>query len=382
MLDMARRYGTGTVQWRADRDRWVGQFEVHDGSERRRRKTVSAKTEAECWRRLERARSTSAVLPNLNERLTVGAFLRRWLVDSVTPEVRPRTADNYRSMIDNHLAPAIGGYKLAALTVMDVERYRNRKLADGLAPRSVSHHLACLRTALGKAEAWGMVPRNVASFVPGPSVPTADIRPLTVAQARTLLDHVAGDPWEAVYALALLTGMRQGEILGLRWGDIELDKRRLVIRKTLVWLAGKPTLEDAKTEKSKRTIVLPLRALAALRWRQGAQEADREACEAEEPGHWHDIDLVFSDGHGEAIRRDLFTRAYQRHLTAAGLPHQRFHDCRHSTVGMLLDLGMTMPEIAVVMGHSKPSTTEDIYSHLGSTNRAADLMDKAMGSGA
>lgn len=382
MSPMTRRYGVGTKPfWVEKRQRWVALFEVHDGSERRRRKTVSAKTEAECARKLEQARSTYAVHPNLDERMTVGTYLRRWLAETVTPEVRPRTADNYRSMIETHVAPAIGGHKLAGLTVLDVERYRNAKLASGLAPRSVSHHLAMLRTALGRAEATGLVRRNVASMVAGPSVPIADIRPLTVPQARTLLDHVSGDRWEAVYALALLTGMRQGEILGLRWGDIELDNRRLVIRKTLVWLKGNPTLEDAKTERSKRTIVLPLRALAALRWRQGAQEADRDKCESAEPGHWHALDLVFSDDHGDPIRRDYFTRAYQRHLAAAGLPKMSFHSTRHSTVGMLHDLGMSMAEIAVVLGHSKPSTTEDIYSHLQSNDRAAKIMDEAMGVG-
>lgn len=382
MDDMPRRYGTGTVRWRETRQRWVGQWDVHDGSERRIRKTVSAKTEAECWRRLNAARSTSAAYPLLDERMTVGTYLRRWLADTVTPSVRARTADNYRSMIETHIAPALGGHKLVALSVLDVERYRNAKLHE-LAPRTVSHHLACLRAALGRAEATGLVVRNVAAMVHGPNVPTADIRPFTVAQTRTFLDHVTGDRWEALYAIALLTGMRQGEILGLRWGDIDLDGRRLVIRKTLVWLNGKPTLEDPKTDRSRRTLRLPLRVVASLRWRKGAQEAEREACETAEAGHWHDVDLVFADEHGDAIRRDYFTREFQRHLAAAGLPHQRFHDLRHATVGILLELGMTMREVADVLGHAKPSTTADVYSHLGqaSTDRAAELMDGALGNG-
>lgn len=380
MLDMTRRYGTGTVFWHERRQKWVGQWSVHDGTERRKRRTVSAATEAECWRKLNKARSTSAALPGADERLTVGTFLRQWLRDTVTPSVRARTADNYRSMIDTHIAPSLGGHKLSRLSVLDVERYRNAKLAEGLSPRSVSHHLATLRAALGKAEAWGMVTRNVAALVRGPSVTAADIRPLTTAQGRALLDAVAGDRWEAVYSLALLTGMRQGEILGLRWGDIDLDARRLTIRKSLVWLHGKPLLEDPKTDRSRRSLRLPLRTVAALRWRQGAQEADRATCEAARAGHWHDVDLVFSDEHGDAVRRDIITREFQRHLKAASLPHQRFHDLRHATVGILLELGMTMREIADVLGHAKPSMTSDVYSHLevDATDRAADLMDGAM----
>lgn len=379
MLDMVRPYGEGTVFWDAARKRFVGQWDVHDGSERRKRRTVSDKDEAECRRKMAKARSRSASLPRLDERVTVGGFLRRWLSDTVTPEVRPRTADNYRSMIETHIAPSIGGYKLVALTVPDIERYRNAKLRE-LAPQTVSHHLACLRTALGKAEAWGMVPRNVAAMVKGPSVTSPDIRPLSVAQGRVLLDRIQGDRWEAVYALALLTGMRQGEILGLRWSDVDLDNRRLLIRKTLVWLAGAPSLTDPKTDRSRRTLRLPLRVVAALRWRQGAQQADRDASVAWDPGY-DSQPLVFTDPDGYAMRRDILTRAFQRHLTAAGLPHQRFHDLRHSTVGILLELGMTMREVADVLGHSKPSTTADVYSHLGqaSTDRAADLMDGALG---
>lgn len=374
MLDMARPYGVGTIYWREDRQRWVGLYEVHDGSNRRRRRMVSDKDKAECRRKLRRAQSMSVALPNHDERMSVERFLHQWL-DSVTPSVRARTADNYRSMIETHIAPAIGGFRLSGLTVPDIERYRNAKLLE-LAPRTVSHHLACLRAALGKAEAWGMVPRNVAAMVKGPSVPSPDIRPLSVAQARTLLARVQGDPWEAVYALALLTGMRQGEILGLRWGDIDLDARRLVIRHTLVWLNGRPTLEEPKTDRSRRSLRLPVRVVAALRWRQGAQQAEREASD-----QWHDVDLVFAGPHGDAIRRDIYTREFQRHLREANLPMQRFHDLRHATVGILLDLGMTMREIADVIGHSKPSTTSDVYSHLGqdAADRAAELMDEAFG---
>jgi integrase len=451
MHDMAE-YGSGTVFWRPDRKRWIGMFEVHDGSQRRKRRTVSARTEAECWRKLREIRRISATLPAYDERMRLDRFMAMWLEDHVLGSVRPRTADNYRSQVEHHINPALGGHKLAGLRAPHVLRWRNDMLARGDHARSVSHRMACLRAALSWAVQLEMIERNVASLVPGPSVSQGDAKPLTVEQGRAFLTAVKGDPWEAIYVLALTLGMRQAEILGLRWEDVNLgealqahttqgvgrvnghadlyrwldaDQDRpsiersrdrdgaggpapqgsagvvqgfgtagagdaadrmagrsatLTIRKALVWLRGKPTLEDPKTERSRRTLSLPVRAVSALRNRQKAQRLQRLASGKWSPHFDAGYDFVFADSDGYPIERTQITRAFQRHLAAAGLPRVSFHSCRHTAVDWMTELGMTMREVADVVGHSRPSLTADVYSSLGNaaTVKVARLFDEAL----
>jgi integrase len=416
MRDMAE-YGSGTVFYRPDRKRWIGMFEVHDGSQRRKRRTVSARTEAECWRKLREIRRISATLPAYDERMRLDRFMAMWLEDHVLGSVRPRTADNYRSQVEHHINPALGGHKLAGLRAPHVLRWRNDMLSRGDHPRSVSHRMTCLRAALSWAVQLEMIERNVASLVPGPSVSQGDAKPLTVEQARAFLDrlddakrHGKPDPWEAIYVLALTLGMRQAEILGLRWQDVglghtqadanapvgvsslrsgtpatDLGRRDLLptltIRKALVWLRGKPTLEDPKTERSRRTLSLPVRAVSALRDRQKAQRLQRLASGKWSPHFDAGYDFVFADPDGYPIERTQITRAFQRHLAAAGLPRVSFHSTRGTAVDWMTELGLTMREIADIVGHSRPSMTSDVYSHLGNiaTVKAAKLYDEALG---
>lgn len=375
-----RRYGEGTEPfWRADRKRWVAMFEVHDGSNRRRRKSVSAESEAECRRLLRLARSTSAALPMADERITVAAYLDRWLTDAVTPSVRPRTLDYYESMIRVHIRPELGGVKLARLTAPDIQHYLNSRLAAGLSPQSVSHHLACLRAALGQAVRWRMIARNEATFVTPPHISRPDRTPLSLDQARTFLTHIEGSPWAAIYTLALGCGMRQSEILGLRWRHVDLAAGEIHVDKVLVWLKGTPYLDDPKNISSRRAVTLPGFALTALKARQATQRLERVG-----NPRWVDRDLVFTNENGDPIRRDLVTRAFQRELAAAGLPDQRFHDMRHAVVTILHGggQGLSLEAIGSSLGHSRPSETADRYAHLvGDASRnAAETMDQVIGS--
>lgn len=372
-------YGEGTVRWSEKRQRWVGRYEKRDGRAKRVRGWVSARTEAECRAKLAKARSRSGTLPAADDRMRFDAFLQMWLREHVNTTVRARTADNYRSQVEHHIAPALGGHKLLELRAPHVLAYRNAKMAEGLSPRSVSHHLTTIRAALAQAERWGMVERNVASLVPGPHVPSGDTKPLSTAQARAFLAHVEGDAWEAIYIAALYLGMRQGEILGLRWRDV--SEGSLIVRKSLVWLNGEPHLEDPKTERSHRTLTLPAVLSAALRRRDLAQKRERLASGKWSPQFDKGLDFVFTTPNGYALERTLITRAFQRHLAAAGLPKVPFHSTRHTATSWMLELGMTMREVADVLGHSKPSMTADVYSHLGTSasERAARLFDEVVG---
>jgi integrase len=403
-------YGDGTHWYDPKRDRWIGRYERHDGRARRQRGQVSARTEAEVLRKLAAARRTSATLPGHDERLRLDSYLRRWL-DEMTPTVRARTADGHRSRIETHIIPRLGGHKLSNLRAVHIADFRDDLLAAGLSPRTVNHNLTTLRYALAKAVEWRMVDRNEGTFVSGPHVPQGDRKPLSTAQARTLMATVKGDPWEAIYLLAVTLGMRQAEILGLRWSDVGLavqegglgrplrglpreDAGRgmavslpdtgtpgsLEVRKTLTWLHGRATLEDPKTERSHRTLTLPRRVAEAIEQRRLVQRDQRLGNTAWNP-HWTEgWDLVFTTANGYAIERTSVTRAFQRHLREVKLPIVPFHSLRHTATGWLLELGLSMREVADILGHSKPSQTSDTYSHLGGTAapRAAKLLDEVM----
>lgn len=367
-------YGDGTVRWDEPRQRWVGRYEKHDGRARRQRGWVSARTEAECRRRLTKAIQTSATLPAFDGRLRLDTFLARWL-DEMQSGIRAVSADQHRSRVETHIAPRLGGHRLADLRVPHIATFRDDLVDSGLAPRTVNHVLGTLRYALAKAVEWRMVDRNEASFVKGPHVPQGDTQPLTTAQAATLLHHVEGDDWEAIYVLAIRLGMRQSEILGLRWRDV--TPTTIEVRKTLTWLHGRATLEDPKTERSHRTIALPREAVRAIQARLITQERDRAISKEWAPFFDTGFDLVFTDRDGYAIERTQVTRAFQRHLAAAGLPKVAFHSTRATAVTRMHELGMTMREIADVVGHSKPSMTSDTYTYLGNAagTKAAELLD-------
>lgn len=369
-------YGDGTVRYNAKRRRWIGRYEKHTGRAIRQRGWVSGETEAECRRKLREAIRTSRDLPAFDARLRLDTFLERWLEDMETT-VRARTADNHASRIRHHIAPRLGGHRLVDLRAAHITAFRD-ELAASLSPRSVNHVLSTLRYALGRAVEWQMVPRNEAAFVRGLHVPERDGQPLTTAEARRLMVQVEGDPWEGMYVLAATLGLRQSEILGLRWRD--LRDGRLEVRKTLTWHRGVATLEDPKTERSHRTLTLPLQARAILARRRTEQAADREAAAQWNPLFDKGYDLVFTATDGYPIERTAVTRALARHLEAAGLPKVRFHDLRHTATAWLLELGLSMREVADVLGHSRPSITADVYSHLGGTAapKAAAALDLAL----
>lgn len=301
-------------------------------------------------------------------------FLARWL-DEMQSGIRAVSADQHRSRIETHIAPRLGGHRLVDLRVPHIATFRDDLVDSGLAPRTVNHVLGTLRYALAKAVEWRMVDRNEASFVKGPHVPRGDTQPLTTAQAAAVLRHVKGDDWEAIYVLAIRLGMRQSEILGLRWRDV--TAATIEVRKTLTWLHGRATLDDPKTERSHRTISLPREAVRAIQTRLTAQGHDRTISKAWAPLFDKGYDLVFTDRDGYAIERTQVTRAFQRHLVAAGLPKVAFHSTRATAITRMHELGMTMREIADVVGHSKPSMTSDTYTYLGdaASIRAAELLD-------
>ena len=203
------------------------------------------------------------------------------------------------------------------------------------------------------------------------------MRPLTRVQACTLLEASRGNRLEALYVLAITTGMRQGEILGLRWEDVDLEEGVVRVRRTLTLAKGGPRLTEPKTRGSRRSIRLTASAVEALESLRERQQTERAA----RNGSWADRDLVFRTRRGTPIRRDnLHAKHWNPLLRRAGLPDIRFHDLRHTCATLLLTKGVHPKIVSEILGHSSVAITLDTYSHVipGLGEAAALAMEDAL----
>lgn len=207
------------------------------------------------------------------------------------------------------------------------------KSAGGLSPRRVAYIRAVLRRALGQALKWNLVSRNVATLVDPPRQVRHEISPLSPDECQRLLVEVRGDRLEALFVVALATGARQGELIGLRWSDLDLDAGTLTVRRARAMQAdGSLGFSEPKSEKSRRTISLPAIALVALRAHRLRQLEERLGLGP----NWRDTELVFTTTIGTPLDGAAITHRFQAHLAAAGIPRRRFHDLRHSAATLLL----------------------------------------------
>lgn len=314
-------------------------------------------------------------LPAITERQTVAQFMQSWLL-ATRPSLRANTWVRYEQYVRLHIIPTLGKMTLTALTPQHLQRLYADRLEAGLSPTTVHHLHAALHKALDQAVRWNLVARNVADLVDPPRDRHFEIATLSPEQARTLLDTAAGNRLEALYVLALTTGMRQGEILGLRWRHVDLDGASLQVRGSLQRLEGKLTVASTKTEHSQRQVSLTSSAVAALRRHRRGQAEERLHLGAA----WQADDLVFTNEIGAPIGASRLLRgSFHPLLRRAGLSRMRFHDLRHSAATLLLGQGTHPKIVAELLGHSKISTTMDLYSHVTPTmQREATLAMEAI----
>lgn len=368
-----RGHNEGSI-YRRDDGRWVASVTLGYEGGKRKRKSFYGETRREVQEQLTKAlRDLQQGLPIANERQTVAEFLERWLAESVKGKREPKTYASYAQLIRLHLSPELGRIVLAKLSPQDVQDFINRKQAAGLSPRTVQYLHAVLRAALNRALKWGLVPRNVATLVDVPTVRRKPMRFLPPAQARCLLDAIQGDRLEALYTVALAIGLREGEALGIRWQDVNLETGILTIQVGLQRIDGKLQLKNLKTEHSRRSIALPKFALAALRAHRARQLEERlQAGEL-----WEEHDLIFATALGKPLDSRNVVRRFKRALRQAGLPDQRFYDLRHTCASPLLVQGVHPRVVMEILGHSQISLTMNTYSHVAPQlqEEAAQRMD-------
>lgn len=268
----------------------------------------------------------------------------------------------YHELVVLHILPTLGTVKLQKFTPQHLQRLYNQKGEEGYAPQTVKHIHRVLHKALNDALKWSIVARNVSDAVSAPRVLRQELRVLNGEQAQQFLAVAKDDPLEALYVLALTTGAREGELLGLEWEDFDLALGRMQIRRTITRLVNKGfTVSEPKTAKSRRAVHLTLLAIQALkRHRLRQNEARLAAGEA-----WDQQGWVFCNSVGRPIDAgNMIRRSFRPLLQKAELLIIRFHDLRHSATSLLLSLDVHPKIVQELLGHSQISLTLDTYSHV------------------
>lgn len=300
-------------------------------------------------------------------RETVREFFELWLEDHVKLKRKPTTYGHYEQMVRLHIVPALGSIPLGKLMPIHLQRLYAEKLNEGrhdksggLSAKTVKHIHTVLKAGLNHAVRLGLVSANAALRVDPPKAPSRPPKVWTAEQARDFLIASRADRYFAAYWLALVTGMRRGEILGLRWQDIDWENGRLSIRRELVPTYKGLVIDEPKTTRSLRAVDVSSETLSILRELREVRQA--ECLERGEP--YSDEGLVFSSTGGKPLDPRAFTRHFESLVKKAGLPRIRFHDLRHSHATVMLTQGIHPKVVSERLGHSTIGITLDTYSHM------------------
>ncbi|MBX3047660.1 MAG: site-specific integrase [Anaerolineales bacterium] len=365
---MAKRRGNqeGAI-YQKDNGRWQAQFSI-DG--KRFSKSFSSRKECVNWLR-EMANQKDQGLTARGVDLTFEEFFEKWLL-LIEPRVRHKTWLQYKGIGNYHLLPKFGKVKLADLKPVAIQDFYAEKLKGGLGARSVQLLHGVLRSSLGFAERQGLIPYSPTRRVDKPTFRPPEMKFLSDVQVRSLLLTTEGSWLGMVLQMAVTTGMRQGELLGLRWSDVDWASATVLVRRQLQRIPYKGLVfSEPKSRSGIRTVQLGRLTLRKLMQYREQQEARFALGENKE-------NLLFPSSDGTPKEPRVLLAQFKAALKAAGLPEMRFHDLRHTAASLMLMSGMELIRIARQLGHSKPSITLDIYGHLipGLANESAERLDE------
>lgn len=345
--------------------RWRGTLGVDPVSGKANRKTLYARTDKELREKVKAALSDferGAV--NAPKKMTVAVWLDQWLSECCQ-DIKGRTRDTYRSAIDNHIVPALGGVKLADLTAAQVQAFVNR-LADQVSPKSVKNFHGVLHRALEKAVQWGYIPRNVADACSLPRISKQEVSFLAGDDLKRFLAAIKGNPYEAVFLVAIFTGMREGELLGLCWPEVNFTRGTIDVIQQLQLVRGNYVMVTTKSDKTRLLTPAPF-VMDILKQVRTEQLKARMAAG---PDWIEEHSFVFTKPTGENIARNTLYMNFKRCLADAGLPASvRFHDLRHSYAVFALESGDNIKEIQAALGHYSAAFTMNTYGHISEEAR-------------
>ena len=353
---MARGHGEGSIYRRKD-GRWVAVITIEGNG----RKYYYGDTRKEVQEKLKTVlhEQQQGILATGRQQ-KLGTYVTGWLENTHKLAVRESTYYQYKIVIERHIIPHLGHIMLRQLTPQHVALFYGKLLQSGLSDKRVRDIHKVLHRALDQAVEWNIVPRNVCDVVKPPRVAQQEMQALSPEQARRLLAATEEHRLSALFTLALITGMREGELLGLRWTDIDYQSKCLHVNRTVARIGNLGIkITEPKTARSRRRIALPDLILQVLQDHRRAQEAQRK------DEQWNAEQWVFCNREGHVQDAGSLWHIWKGALEKAGLPREmHFHGLRHSAATILLSMGVPMKVVQEILGHSNISTTLGTYIHV------------------
>lgn len=302
------------------------------------------------------------------DRRTVGSYLEGDWLPAVKARLKASTWDSYSRNIRLHISPELGPIPLQALTATRLNEFYASLISEGrrdgnggLAPKTVRYLHGIIRKALADATRWNLLQRNVSDQADPPTIRSTapEMKTWTADELAQFLDFVSDDRLYAAWVVAATAGLRRGEVLGLRWIDIDLDASRLSVQQTLVSVAYETRFSVPKTARSRRSVSLDATTVAALRAHRKRQLEERMSWGQA----YRDSGLVVTREDGTLVHPDRFTQMFDKHVKHAGLPRIRLHDLRHTHATLALAAGVHPKVVSERLGHATVAFTLDVYSH-------------------
>jgi integrase len=351
---------------------WAIILDVPGDGNRRRKwhsfKGTKREAQAECARLITEMTSGACIE---RHKQSLNSFLDKWERDWATNNLSAKTAERYFELTRLHIRPHLGGRAIQSIGVQDLNTLY-AGLHDKLSPRTIKHVHRLLHRVFGHAAKWGVTKRNVVALVDAPRVPVKEAPALRLAEIPTMLAGVRGRMLYPIAVVALGTGMRRGELCGLRWQDVDLDGGSLRVEQSLEQTRDGLWFKAPKSARSRRSISLSPAVVAELRSHWNAQQEQRLALGL---GKAPADSLVFAAWDGKPRHPDKLSTDFSTAMTRAGLPHITLHSLRHTHASQLITSGMDILTVSRRLGHGSPAITLNVYGHLlRPEDRAADIM--------
>ncbi len=359
---LKRANGEGALNQRPD-GTWEAKISLgHDGNGKRKRKTVYGRTQSEVFKKVETLKQQVANGTYTDVRLTLAVYLERWLGEKARA-VKPSTLEQYQMCVNRCINPRVGSIKLDKLTPLQVQGLIS-EIQDASGTARAAKCRTILYSAYKQAIRWQLVTRNPVEATDPVREQPREMTLWEPRQAARFLDTAREHRLYAFFYLGMATGLRRGELLGLRWRDIEGSM--IQVRQTFVKVGGKLILSTPKTRKGYRTVALSPDVLEVLLLHRQRQEAEQAALGV----YWPETDLVFTSEVGTLLNPDNLKRVRNNLMDKAQVPRVRLHDLRHLHASVAIKGGMDAKVLADRLGHSRASFTLDRYTHLFESQKA------------
>jgi integrase len=369
-----RRKADGYSIAKRDDGRWEARITIgYNENGNPRRKSFYGETRASVLDQVQTYKhkvDSGAIVANGKETL-LGVWLEEWLSTYIKPHREPKTYKFYEAYVRIHIKPALGKLQLRKLSPQAIQKLMNEKSEEGLSANFVRGLRATLRSALSQAWKIGLIEHNPAARVNCPKIEHKDPQFLAPGAVRQFLDAAQSSAMASLFQFALVTGLRVGEISGLRWSDIDFSKRTVAINYQLQRIDGKLTLKSLKSKSSRRVLPLGTSAIKAL------QDAKSEQLLK---GWTNEGGFVFLNTSGRPLDPKNVDDHLKEAFEKAGLPRMSFHKLRHTAATLMVAAGVELHQVMLQLGHSQISLTANLYAHgvTESQRRASDILERVI----